>query len=492
MKILKTAACCVLIFGCDNGKNSDFIYPPEAETITIDVSASGTDISHNPTGFCLSFFNDNPKNFESATTSFPDAIRATGAGSLRYPMGTLGENYLFHQPGDYDNAVNGLRPMVASLQELPKNAIFQNAVDAGGFYNSKILGFDDLMALCRETGTQPVIMVSAQGHLFPGSTVSYQDMITNAAEWVRYANVTNNYNVKYWEIGNEIDNQIPLMTAQEYGVLLKDYYIAMKEVDPTVKIGAGLHTKKDYYRYIAKNYSDYLDFFVTHLYMMEGVGSESQYRNSTSDFISKYRDFSSIVDQELPAGKNVGWMISEYSSFIFQNDPFGDKNTMLKGMASFERLAGMISFDDRIVYTHFWVTHSPWRNIMTDADAFDNNNNLTPQARSVQMIGTFLQDRMLQVKRVTGMIRAFASYSSGSNKLTVWLLNKGEEENQVNLNIVNMSGTLTQQHWEYAGKSLQDENPKYTGYPKIAIGNSRKIKITTRPNSINALVFENH
>jgi spore coat protein CotH len=25
-----------------------------------------------------------------------------------------------------------------------------------------------------------------------------------AADWVRYANVTHHYNVKYWEIGNEV------------------------------------------------------------------------------------------------------------------------------------------------------------------------------------------------------------------------------------------------------------------------------------------------
>jgi len=74
-----------------------------------------------------------------------------------------------------------------------------------------------------------------------------------AADWVRYANVTKGYGVKYWEIGNELygnghygaswesDNHADKSPAA-YATNVKDFAQAMKAVDPTVKIGAVLTT----------------------------------------------------------------------------------------------------------------------------------------------------------------------------------------------------------------------------------------------------------
>ena len=69
-----------------------------------------------------------------------------------------------------------------------------------------------------------------------------------AAAWVRFCNVDNKYNVKYWEIGNETyqsgetGSHDPLVYAQRFG----DYYAAMKAADPTIKIGmAGTYSSKD-------------------------------------------------------------------------------------------------------------------------------------------------------------------------------------------------------------------------------------------------------
>ncbi|HEY3749941.1 MAG TPA: cellulose binding domain-containing protein [Pseudonocardiaceae bacterium] len=74
---------------------------------------------------------------------------------------------------------------------------------------------------------------------------------TEAADWVRYANITKGYGAKYWEIGNELygngyygsdwetDNHADHSpTAYANNVL--QYATAMKAVDPTIKIGAVL------------------------------------------------------------------------------------------------------------------------------------------------------------------------------------------------------------------------------------------------------------
>jgi alpha-N-arabinofuranosidase len=68
-----------------------------------------------------------------------------------------------------------------------------------------------------------------------------------AADWVRCANITNRCGFKYWEIGNECygtwetdDNtNAPYLPNDPwtYAMRFRDYYLAMKAVDPTIKIG---------------------------------------------------------------------------------------------------------------------------------------------------------------------------------------------------------------------------------------------------------------
>ena len=65
-----------------------------------------------------------------------------------------------------------------------------------------------------------------------------------AAAWVQESNVTNHYGFKYWEIGNEVygswetdTNTVP-HDPYTYAQRFQQYYTQMKAVDPTIKIGA--------------------------------------------------------------------------------------------------------------------------------------------------------------------------------------------------------------------------------------------------------------
>ena len=111
---------------------------------------------------------------------------------------------------------------------------------APGGYVAPGTGFDDFMGTVRATGAQPVIIANY------GSGTPEE-----AADWVRYANVTKDYGARYWEIGNEIygnghygsgwenDTRADKSPA-EYARQVLAYAAAMKAVDPTVKIGAVL------------------------------------------------------------------------------------------------------------------------------------------------------------------------------------------------------------------------------------------------------------
>ncbi|MFM1767473.1 MAG: hypothetical protein RJA22_2 [Verrucomicrobiota bacterium] len=80
-----------------------------------------------------------------------------------------------------------------------------------------------------------------------------------AADWVRYANVTKGYGFKYWEIGNEnygsweYDLNTRPHDPHTYATRFQQYWTQMKAVDPTIKIGAVVITGEDSYA----NYTDH-------------------------------------------------------------------------------------------------------------------------------------------------------------------------------------------------------------------------------------------
>ena len=116
-------------------------------------------------------------------------------------------------------------------------------------------------------------MLVAPSGAKPVITVNYGSNLNNngggqpstAASWVQYANVTNNYGIKYWEIGNEIvgngyfgtsldweydlhdldqtpANRVgnPALSPTAYGTNAAAFIKAMKAVDPTIKCGIGV------------------------------------------------------------------------------------------------------------------------------------------------------------------------------------------------------------------------------------------------------------
>lgn len=113
---------------------------------------------------------------------------------------------------------------ITSSAASPTNR--SNHFDAN-FWNSD---FETYMAFMQSLGPQavPYIIVNC------GSGIPDE-----AAAWVYYANVVKGYNIKHWEIGNELggawEEGGPL-DAQEYTQRFISFAEAMKAVDPTIKI----------------------------------------------------------------------------------------------------------------------------------------------------------------------------------------------------------------------------------------------------------------
>ncbi len=111
---------------------------------------------------------------------------------------------------------------------------------APGGYVAPDTDFDTFMAGAARTGAEPMIIANY-------GTGTAQE----AADWVRYANVTKGYDATYWTIGNENYGNGHYGSAweadehadkspKEYAATVVAYSAAMKAVDPDIKIGAVL------------------------------------------------------------------------------------------------------------------------------------------------------------------------------------------------------------------------------------------------------------
>ncbi len=98
-----------------------------------------------------------------ASAAAPGLIKAAGINALRYPGGSYSDIYNW-----------------------------QTNVAQGG-YDAPNTAFSNFMGTANAAGASPIITVN-----YGTGTPSL------AAAWVQNANVTNNYGIKYWEVGNEV------------------------------------------------------------------------------------------------------------------------------------------------------------------------------------------------------------------------------------------------------------------------------------------------
>ena len=152
--------------------------------------------------------------------SMPSLMRQAGVSVLRFPGGSSADNYHWQT----------------------------NSFCNGGYANPNNT-FDSFMSVARATGAQPLITVNYGSN----TTCNGGGDPAEAAGWVRYANVTKGYGVKYWEIGNEVYGngtypggwETDLHAAKgpaAYASNTSAFVDAMKASDPSIKVGIAVTT----------------------------------------------------------------------------------------------------------------------------------------------------------------------------------------------------------------------------------------------------------
>jgi hypothetical protein len=207
MRTKPFAAVLLLAVGVLTGVAQPYAHAAVGSTVTVSVNARAGLATVPDTALGI---NDAIWDQELGTNAVADLLKAAGVDMRRYPGGSYSDIYHWEDH------------------------------TAPGGYVAPNTDFDTFMAGVRRTGAQPMIVANY------GTGTA-----TEAAGWVRYANVTKQYGVKYWTIGNEnygnghyganweADNHAD-KSPTGYANLVVEYADAMKAVDPTIKVGAVL------------------------------------------------------------------------------------------------------------------------------------------------------------------------------------------------------------------------------------------------------------
>ena len=206
----------------------------------------------------------------SPNDSMVKVTKEAGIRFLRFPGGCIAHNYRWK---------DGIGPVEARSQS--------ESIWGHQHYNK--FGIAEFIEFCRQVGAEPIITLSY-----------FVEGPTEAADFVEYCNGLENtffgalrkehgypepFNVKYWEIGNEVwhGNSIPhnnlslhAVSPSAYAHRFKKFYNEMKERDLSIKIGAvgfemglqgidsfGMYWNRNLFEIVGNN----IDFLSIHTYL---------------------------------------------------------------------------------------------------------------------------------------------------------------------------------------------------------------------------------
>jgi hypothetical protein len=237
---------------------------------------------------------------------------------------------------------------------------------APGGYVAPGTGFDAFMGTVRATGAQPILIANY------GSGTPEE-----AAGWVRYANVTKDYDAKYWEIGNEIygnghygsgweHDEHEDKSPREYARQVRAYAKAMKAVDPTIKIGAVLTTPGhwpdgvvgegdagDWNHTVLSQVTDVIDFVSVHWYAGGSATTAEDAMTRLTRLPGELREVRNQLDRYAGADSpRIGIALTEI------NTNTGGARLTARPNALFAADAFMTALENGVFTVDWWNTHN--------------------------------------------------------------------------------------------------------------------------------------
>jgi len=454
---------------------------PADQRITINASIRTHPVAKNPGGVVSCWLMDSDIKRPRAT-SFADAMKDMGVKYIRFPYGHLSDNYLWDADGDWGNT---LTPKVATFNRAPGGWNWAVDQTTGEFIDA--MDFDEFIAICNDVGAEPMVVVNILSHKYPNGP-TYEQLKESAVEWVRYANITKGYNVKYWALGNEVDHHSNLISREEYQSLYSDFANAMKEVDPNIWIGPGLLS--NWHAALLNHDPDNIYFMCVHNYLWRyewRLQGYEAWKHATDIIMHHVENVQNIVsNSSLP---DLEIHVTEMNAFPWGDD-VPDKNDLIRSLTLGEMILNAISFKN-VKATYTWNTHSPWGgpDVNASFNVLDLDNNREPLGEMIKLVNDNLLDYFIDVPRLNGFIRSYATIDEQNENISMMLFNKNDKAELVNIRPLISKVPSGYSIISYTGTGPYDESPSLTEPTTVeVIGGVMNVELP--PLSFNVITWK--
>lgn len=432
-------------------------------TITVNTSDVLRTLSGIENGMNLNYLMDG--SLLSPQISTVQSIKNLNVKLLRYPGGEKSDNYLFSAP-PYTSA--SPRMALTNRKFWPTGDykfVDTNSTEKVNWPSA--LDFDEFMLMCNDAGAVPLIVV-AYDAAYNSTPVTGKptkaQLKTNAVEWVRYANITKDYKVKYWMVGNESWNDPKYngkVSPEQYASDLKEFASEMKAVDPSIRIIA--NGKSDWWQTLlqsdAVSLIDYLGFseYSAH----DFNGGYEHYRNNEIDLTPEVHAAIKSIDSYAPVAERARLKViaSEYNSIDWTGQ-WDSTNNLGHALVNFQTFGDMVVnpfVETACMWNSRWIS-----NASTDQslyDAFDSDGNTNATGKAVGIWGSGLLSTMVSATSSNTFLKTYASYDAAEKKLNIFILNKDTQSKKVNVKLENYIPEFTGSKWEFSGASVSDKFP---------------------------------
>ncbi len=270
-----------------------------------------------------------------------------------------------------------------------RNYNWKEAINKNRKYYS--YGIDEFMRTVEEIGSEALITIS----YFTGDE-------RDAADLVEYLNSPNNgknlwalerdkngsalpYNVKYFEIGNEVyagnGRDIKRVLPEEYANKYLKYYDAMKKVDPTIKIGVILNNSR-WNRRVLEIIKNKVDFGTRHIYPTPFQEMQSKHvKQMKPSELFRLTLAIPLIKNEVEirqavkllkekAGTDIPVAITEYNIGFPQHKPISFRHSLGGALINAELINIFMRPENRILMANYWQFSNSYWGMIKSADNF--------------------------------------------------------------------------------------------------------------------------
>jgi hypothetical protein len=296
---------------------------------------------------------------------------------------------------------------------------------------------DEFIEFCKATGNEAMITVN-----FGRGTPE------EAAAWVKHCNVENDYNVRYWEVGNELygDWHANHCTAEEYGSRAAEFIRAMKAADSTILVTVVWVLEGEWNKTVFEYVKDLADGVNVHHYPQH-AGEENDYAllaapQSLDEILPAVRR---QVDEFGTPGKHYEIWLTEWNSVDFNPGP--QTLSVVNGLFVIDYL-GMLA-KHNIEQASYWDIHNDMTpeggdyGYLSRTGAPDGDNVPRPSYWAFRLASSALRGRLVQASSDNAQITVYVTEKPDGSRVLLVVNKHPRTRADVTLDIAGFSGEAT-------------------------------------------------